>query len=51
MKTRVSLLSRMGIKRPYTETKPLEYVEADLVDPGIDEILVKILAAGDFHRD
>ena len=51
MKTRVSLLSRMGIKRPYTETKPLEVVEADLAEPGTDEILVKILAAGVCHSD
>ena len=41
----------MGIKRPYTETKPLEVVEADLAEPGSDEILVKILAAGVCHSD
>ena len=41
----------MGIRRPYTETKPLEVVEADLGEPGTDEILVKILAAGVCHSD
>ncbi|HBX27077.1 MAG TPA: alcohol dehydrogenase, partial [Gammaproteobacteria bacterium] len=51
MKTRVSLLSQMGIKRPYTETKPLAIMEADLGEPGPDEILVKILAAGVCHSD
>ena len=51
MKTRISLLSSMGISRPFTDTKPLQIVEADLADPGPDEVLVKILAAGVCHSD
>ena len=51
MKTRISLLPSMGIPRPFTDTKPLQIVEADLADPGPDEVLVKILAAGVCHSD
>ena len=49
MKTRISLLPSIGISRPFTDTKPLQIVEADLADPGPDEVLVKILAAGVCH--
>ena len=36
----------MGFDRPFTETQPLQIVEAELAVPGPDEVLVKILAAG-----
>ncbi len=41
----------MGFDRPFTETQPLQIIEAELVDPGPDEVLVKILAAGVCHSD
>ena len=51
MKTRISLLPRMGFDRPFTQTNPLQIVEAELAEPGPDEVLVKILAAGVCHSD
>ncbi len=51
MKTRISLLSQMGVERPYHQTQPLQIVEAELDDPGPDELLIKILAAGVCHSD
>ena len=41
----------MGFDRPFTETQPLQIVKAELADPGPDEVLVKILAAGVCHSD
>lgn len=41
----------MGFDRPFTKTHPLQIVEAELADPGPDEVLVKILAAGVCHSD
>lgn len=46
MKTRISLLRKMGADRPYTQSKPLEIVEAELDDPGPGELLIKMAAAG-----
>ena len=43
MKTRISLLPRMGFDRPFSVTNPLQVVEAELADPGPEEVLVKIL--------
>ena len=51
MKTRISLLSEMGVLGPYNETHPLQVVEVDIDDPGPNEVLVKILAAGVCHSD
>ncbi|MGB2317531.1 MAG: zinc-dependent alcohol dehydrogenase family protein [Litorivicinaceae bacterium] len=51
MKTRISLLPRMGFDRPFSVTNPLQVVEAELADPGPEEVLVKILAAGVCHSD
>ncbi|MBC7145385.1 MAG: alcohol dehydrogenase catalytic domain-containing protein [Thioclava marina] len=51
MKTKISLLRKMGAERPYTESKPLEIVEADLDDPGPGELLIKMAAAGLCHSD
>ncbi|CAM4004690.1 zinc-dependent alcohol dehydrogenase family protein [Palleronia rufa] len=51
MKTRIALLREMGAQRPYTESKPLEIVEADLDGPGPGELRVKIAAAGLCHSD
>ena len=51
MKTRVALLRQMGASRPYSTSKPLEIVEAELAAPGQGEILVKMAAAGLCHSD
>ena len=51
MDTRIALLPAMGIPRPYHETNPLQIVRASLDDPGPEEVLVRILAAGVCHSD
>ena len=51
MKAQVTLLREMGAARPYTESRPLEIVEATLEDPGPGELLVKMAAAGLCHSD
>ena len=51
MKAKVSLLREMALPRPYTTSRPLEIVEADLGDPGPGQLLVKMAAAGLCHSD
>ncbi len=51
MKTRIALLREMGKARPYSDSKPLEIVEAELDDPGAGELLIKMSAAGLCHSD
>lgn len=51
MRTRIALLREMGAPRPYTQSRPLEVVEADLDDPGPGEMRVKIAASGLCHSD
>ncbi|QDC10006.1 zinc-binding dehydrogenase [Oceanicola sp. D3] len=51
MKTRVALLREMGAARPYSQSKPLQIVEAELAPPGPGELLVKMAAAGLCHSD
>ncbi|AQS46842.1 MULTISPECIES: zinc-dependent alcohol dehydrogenase family protein [Thioclava] len=51
MKTRIALLREMGKARPYTDSQPLEIVEAELDDPGPGELLIKMSAAGLCHSD
>ena len=51
MKTRIAMLSERGLPRPYSESKPLSIVEADLDDPGPGEMRIKIAAAGLCHSD
>lgn len=51
MKTRVALLQEAGLPRPYTDSKPLTIVEAELAPPGPGELLVKMAAAGLCHSD
>lgn len=51
MRTRIALLREMGLPRPYTDSRPLEIVEADLDDPGPTEVRVRIAAAGLCHSD
>lgn len=51
MKTRIALLREVGAARPYTESRPLEIVEAHLDHPGPGQLLVKMAAAGLCHSD
>jgi len=51
MKAQVTLLREVGAARPYTESRPLEIVEADLALPSSGQVLVKIAAAGLCHSD
>jgi alcohol dehydrogenase len=41
----------MGIPRPYTDTLPLQIMDAELDLPGPEEVCVRILAAGVCHSD
>ena len=51
MKIRAAVLSEMGAKSPFAETKPLKIEEVELAPPGHGEVLVKIGAAGLCHSD
>ncbi|WP_316836519.1 zinc-dependent alcohol dehydrogenase family protein [Pedobacter nutrimenti] len=51
MKTRVAVLKSMGLPRPYQISKPLHIEEVELDPPGVEEVLVKIKAAGLCHSD
>lgn len=51
LKTKIALLREMGLPRPYTDSKPIEIVEADLTPPANGELLVKLVAAGLCHSD
>lgn len=51
VRTRIALLREMGASRPYTESRPLEIVEADLDNPGPGEMRVRVAAAGLCHSD
>ncbi|MBL4796753.1 MAG: zinc-dependent alcohol dehydrogenase family protein [Oleispira sp.] len=51
MKAQITLLREIGASRPYTQSRPLEIVEADLAEPGLGQLLVRIAAAGLCHSD
>ena len=51
MKTRLAVLHQMHLERPYTTSKPLKIEEVILDDPGFNEVVVKIKAAGLCHSD
>lgn len=51
MKIRGAVLEQIGAARPYAVSKPITVCEVDLDEPGPDEILVKIEAAGLCHSD
>lgn len=51
MKITGAVLEEIGLERPYAETKPLKIVEVDLDDPGPDEVLIRVRAAGLCHSD
>ncbi len=51
MKTRIAQLNQVTQSRPYSESKPLQILDAELDSPKPGEVLVKILAAGVCHSD
>lgn len=51
MKTRAAVLTRMGLPRPYSQSRPLQLLELDLDPPGPREVLVRMRAAGLCHSD
>ncbi|MGL1921497.1 MAG: zinc-dependent alcohol dehydrogenase family protein [Hyphomicrobiales bacterium] len=51
MKAQITLLREIGAPRPYTQSRPLEIVEADLGTPEMGQLLVKVAAAGLCHSD
>ncbi len=51
MKIIGAVLEETGLPRPYAESMPLKVVEVDLDDPGPDEVLIRIRAAGLCHSD
>ncbi len=51
MKIRAAVLDAMGAALPYAESRPLRIQAVDLDEPGRDEVLVRIAAAGLCHSD
>ncbi|WP_222262892.1 alcohol dehydrogenase catalytic domain-containing protein [Modestobacter marinus] len=51
MKIRGAVLERMGDDRPFAVSTPLTIDELDLDDPGRNEVLVRMEAAGICHSD
>ena len=51
MKTRAAVLYSMDSKPPYAVSQPLRIEEVDLAPPGVDEVLIKVVAAGLCHSD
>lgn len=48
---RGAVLNRIGLPRPYAESRPISVVDLDLDSPGSAEVLVRIEAAGVCHSD
>jgi alcohol dehydrogenase len=46
-----AVLEDIGRARPFAKSRPLTISELELEDPGVDELLVKIEAAGVCHSD
>lgn len=51
MKIQGAVLNHIGAERPYAQTRPLEIRDIELDEPGPDEVLIKISAAGLCHSD
>ena len=51
MNTKAAVLHKMELDRPYTESNPLKIEQVTLDDPGFNEVVVKIKAAGLCHSD
>ncbi|MCV7378215.1 alcohol dehydrogenase [Mycobacterium alsense] len=48
---RGAVLERIGAPRPYADSRPIGVVDVGLDEPGPDEVLVRIEAAGVCHSD
>jgi Zn-dependent alcohol dehydrogenase len=48
---RGAVLERIGLPRPYAESRPISVTELDLGEPGAGEVMVRIEAAGVCHSD
>lgn len=51
MKTQAAILWKMGLSRPYRESRPMTVEDVELAPPGPGEVLVQIKAAGVCHSD
>jgi alcohol dehydrogenase len=51
MKAKAAVLYRMGLPRPYAESKPLVVDDVELFGPAEGEVLVEVGAAGLCHSD
>ena len=51
MRIRGAVLSALGAARPYADSRPVQTRELELDDPGENELLVRIEAAGVCHSD
>ncbi len=51
MNTTATVLREMGLPGPFAETEPLQQVELELQEPGENELLIRIRAAGLCHSD
>lgn len=51
MKITGAVLEETALPRPYAKSRPLKIVALDLDDPGPDEVLIRIRAAGLCHSD
>ncbi len=51
MRTRAAVLTRMGLPRPYAQSRPLDVQTMELAPPGPGELLVRVAAAGLCHSD
>ncbi|MEM8663550.1 MAG: alcohol dehydrogenase catalytic domain-containing protein [Pseudomonadota bacterium] len=51
MQTRAAILSAFPAERPYATSRPLSIYTVELADPGPDEVLVRVTAAGLCHSD
>ena len=51
MKITAAVLASTGHPGPYADSRPLTLAQIDLAEPGADELLVKIEAAGLCHSD
>lgn len=51
MRIQGAVLDRIGTEGPYAQSQPLEIRDIELDDPGPDEVLIRISAAGLCHSD
>ncbi len=51
MRIQAAVLETLGATRPYSVSRPLRVDELDLAPPGLNEVLIRIKAAGLCHSD